>query len=122
MSNHIVLAFAREHREELQKEWTDIFRRLGEKETDMMLNDNMYETICSEYVQLIITSLSEGYAEDFEEKVQTFALKIVQMGISLKLLANGLTEIRSHLYHKMNDDKDTTEESHDLIWQIDRFI
>ena len=24
MSNHIVLAFAREHREELQKEWTDI--------------------------------------------------------------------------------------------------
>ncbi|MBS4745469.1 MULTISPECIES: RsbT co-antagonist protein RsbRA [Bacillus] len=122
MSNHIVLAFAREHREELQKEWTDIFRRLGEKETDMMLNDNMYETICSEYVQLIITSLSEGYAEDFEEKVQTFALKIVQMGISLKLLANGLTEIRSHLYQKMNDDKDTTEESHDLIWQIDHFI
>ena len=42
----------------------------------MMLNDNMYETICSEYVQLIITSLSEGYAEDFEEKVQTFALKL----------------------------------------------
>ncbi|MCA6609061.1 RsbT co-antagonist protein RsbRA [Bacillus safensis] len=122
MSNHIVLAFAREHREELQKEWTDIFRRLGEKETDMMLNDNMYETICSEYVQLIITSLSEGYAEDFEEKVQTFALKIVQMGISLKLLANGLTEIRTHLYQKMNDDKNTTEESHDLIWQIDRFI
>lgn len=122
MSNHIVLAFAREHQEELQKEWTDIFRRLGEKETDMMLNDKMYETICSEYVQLIITSLSEGYNEDFEEKVQTLALNIVQMGISLKLLANGLTEIRTHLYQKMNDDKDTTEESHDLIWQIDQFI
>ncbi|WP_338594084.1 RsbT co-antagonist protein RsbRA [Bacillus safensis] len=122
MSNHIVLAFAREHQEELQKEWTDIFRRLGEKETDMMLNDKMYETICSEYVQLIITSLSEGYNEDFEEKVQTLALNIVQMGISLKLLANGLTEIRTHLYQKMNDDKDTTEESHDLIWQIDHFI
>ena len=60
--------------------------------------------------------------EDFEEKVQNFALKIVQMGISLKLLANGLTEIRTHLYEKMNDDKDTTQESHDLIWQIDRFI
>ena len=84
MSNHIVLAFAREHQEELQKEWTDIFRRLGEKETDMMLNDKMYETICSEYVQLIITSLSEGDNEDFEEKVQTLALNIVQMGISLK--------------------------------------
>ncbi|MFP3840871.1 RsbT co-antagonist protein RsbRA [Bacillus safensis] len=122
MSNHIVLAFAREHQEELQKEWTDIFRRLGEKETDMMLNDKMYETICSEYVQLIITSLSEGDNEDFEEKVQTLALNIVQMGISLKLLANGLTEIRTHLYQKMNDDKDTTEESHDLIWQIDHFI
>ncbi|KML08876.1 RsbT co-antagonist protein RsbRA [Bacillus safensis] len=122
MSNQIVLAFAREHQEELQKEWTDIFRRLGEKETDMMLNDKMYETICSEYVQLIITSLSEGYTEDFEEKVQTLALNIVQMGISLKLLANGLTEIRTHLYQKMNDDKDTTEESHDLIWQIDHFI
>ena len=31
MSNHIVLAFAREHREELQKEWTEILKRLGEK-------------------------------------------------------------------------------------------
>ena len=122
MSNHIVLAFARKHQKELEKEWTDILKRLGEKETDMMLNDKMYETICSEYVQLIITSLSEGDNEDFEEKVQNFALKIVQMGISLKLLANGLTEIRTHLYEKMNDDKDTTQESHDLIWQIDRFI
>ncbi|PCK23019.1 RsbT co-antagonist protein RsbRA [Bacillus pumilus] len=122
MSNHIVLAFAREHQKELEKEWTDIFKRLGQEETDMMLNDKMYETFCSEYVQLIITSLSEGYAEDFEEKVQIFALKIVQMGISLKLLANGLTEIRTHLYQKMNDDKDTSEESRDLIWQIDRFI
>ncbi|MGG5833005.1 hypothetical protein ACQ4LK_23350, partial [Bacillus pumilus] len=54
--------------------------------------------------------------------MQTLAFKIVQMGISLKLLANGLTEIRTHLYEKMNDDKDTKEESHDLIWQIDRFI
>lgn len=118
MSNHIVLAFARKHQKELEKEWTDILKRLGEKETDMMLNDKMYETICSEYVQLIITSLSEGDHEDFEEKVQNFALKIVQMGISLKLLANGLTEIRTHLYEKMNDDKDTTQESHDLIRQI----
>ncbi|MEI4789626.1 RsbT co-antagonist protein RsbRA [Bacillus sp. FJAT-53060] len=122
MSNHIVLAFAREHQKELEKEWTDIFKRLGQEETDMMLNDKMYETISAEYVQLIITSLSDRYAEDLEENVQTLALKIVQMGMSLKLLANGLTEIRTNLYQKMNNDKDTSEESHDLIWQIDRFI
>nr|MDF9459825.1 RsbT co-antagonist protein RsbRA [Bacillus pumilus] len=122
MSNHIVLAFARAHQKELEKEWTDIFKRLGEEETDMMLNDKMYETICSEYVQLILASLSEANAEDFEEKVQSFALKIVQMGISLKLLAKGLTEIRSHLYHKMNSDKNTEQGSNELIWEIDRFI
>ncbi|OLP63568.1 RsbT co-antagonist protein RsbRA [Bacillus pumilus] len=122
MSNQIVLAFARTHQQELEQEWTEIFKRLGEEETDMMLNDKMYETICSEYVQLIITSLSEGDSEDFEEKVQTFALKIVQMGISLKLLAKGLTEIRTHLYYKMNNAKETAEESNDLVWQIDQFI
>ncbi|MDM5297006.1 RsbT co-antagonist protein RsbRA [Bacillus pumilus] len=122
MSNQIVLAFARTHQQELEQEWTEIFKRLGEEETDMMLNDKMYETICSEYVQLIITSLSEGDSEDFEEKVQTFALKIVQMGISLKLLAKGLTEIRTNLYYKMNNAKETAEESNDLVWQIDQFI
>lgn len=68
MSNHIVLAFARKHQKELETEWTDILKRLGEKETDMMLNDKMYETICSEYVQLIITSLSEGVMRILKKK------------------------------------------------------
>ena len=34
------------------------------------------------------------------KKSAKFCFKIVQMGISLKLLANGLTEIRTHLYEK----------------------
>ncbi|MGE6632111.1 RsbT co-antagonist protein RsbRA [Bacillus sp. NPDC077027] len=122
MPNNIVLAFTKEHQKELEQEWTNIFKKLGKEETEMMLNEKMYETICTEYVQLIITSISEGISEDFEEKVQSFALKIVQMGISLKLLASGLTEIRTHLYNKMNSDNEIVEKSNVLVWQIDQYI
>lgn len=121
MSNRQVFEFISENREDLIENWTSSLSKLGENDTLKAANDQMFLSICEEYMAIILTSPDTG-EEYTEQKIQEFAAKIVQLGFSLKLLAQALADFWKYLYRLMDKQSTSDKQSLTLVWEIEENI
>lgn len=117
MPNQTIHGFISENQNELLEQWTNTLKKLSDQES-YQLTDQVYKNICKDYIEILLSSSTETIAE---EQVSELALRAVQIGLSLKFLATGLSEFWKHLYKEMNDGTLTDQESTELIWQIESF-
>ncbi|AKL85599.1 STAS domain-containing protein [Bacillus atrophaeus] len=118
MPNQTIHGFISENQNELLEQWTNTLKKLSDQES-YQLTDQVYKNICKDYIEILLSSSTETIAE---EQVSELALRAVQIGLSLKFLATGLSEFWKHLYKEMNDGTLTDQESTELIWQIESFF
>jgi rsbT co-antagonist protein RsbR len=121
MSNQQVFTFISENRQNLIENWTSILADLGENDSLKTVNEQMFLSICDDYMSIILTSPDTG-EEYTEQKISEFAAKIVQLGISLKLLAQALSGFWKYLYQLMDNQSTSEKQSLDLVWQIEENI
>ncbi|MBJ7896369.1 RsbT co-antagonist protein RsbRA [Bacillus atrophaeus] len=118
MPNQTIHGFISENQNELLEQWTNTLKKLSDQES-YQLTDQVYKNICKDYIEILLSSSTATIAE---EQVSELALRAVQIGLSLKFLATGLSEFWKHLYKEMNDGTLTNQESTELIWQIESFF
>ncbi|MGG3623621.1 STAS domain-containing protein [Bacillus gobiensis] len=121
MSTQQVFEFISDNRQDLIEKWTSILSQLGENDSLKAVNEQMFRTICEEYMAIILTS-PETNDEYTDKKIFEFAVKIVQLGLSLKLIAQALADFWKYLYRLMDEKSTSDKQSLKLVWEIEENI